>query len=70
MNYHPLMVLGPTAVASQPSCPFVALAGIMDNAEDALANVLAGHRADRLRVVARQLREVAENRAAPLPRSW
>ncbi len=36
-----------------------ALAGIMDTAEDALADALAGHRADRLRALARQLREVA-----------
>ena len=36
-----------------------ALAGIMDTAEDALADALAGHRADRLRALARQLRKVA-----------
>jgi transcriptional regulator with XRE-family HTH domain len=36
-----------------------ALAGIMDTAEDTLANALAGHRDDRLRGLARQLREVA-----------
>ncbi len=36
-----------------------ALAGVMDTAEDALADALAGHRADRLRGLARQLREVA-----------
>jgi transcriptional regulator with XRE-family HTH domain len=36
-----------------------ALAGIVDSAEDALAAALAGHRADRLRGLARQLRGVA-----------
>ncbi len=36
-----------------------ALAGIMDSAEEALADALAGHRADRLRALAHQLREVA-----------
>jgi transcriptional regulator with XRE-family HTH domain len=36
-----------------------ALAGLMDSAEDALADALAGHRGDRLRGLARQLREVA-----------
>lgn len=36
-----------------------ALAGIMDSAEDALADALASHRTDRLRGLARQLREVA-----------
>jgi hypothetical protein len=37
----------------------VALAGLMESAEGALAEALAGHRADRLRGLARQLREVA-----------
>ena len=36
-----------------------ALLGMMDSAEDALADALAGHRRDRLRGVARQLRDVA-----------
>jgi transcriptional regulator with XRE-family HTH domain len=36
-----------------------ALAGMMETAEDALADALAGHRMDRLRGLARQLREVA-----------
>ena len=36
-----------------------ALLGVMESAEDALVNALAGHRADRLRGVARQLRDVA-----------
>jgi transcriptional regulator with XRE-family HTH domain len=36
-----------------------ALAGIMDTAEEALAEALAGHRGDRLRGLARQLHEVA-----------
>jgi hypothetical protein len=31
----------------------------MDSAEDALADALTGHQADRLRGLARQLREVA-----------
>lgn len=35
------------------------LLGVMESAEDALVDALAGHRADRLRGVARQLREVA-----------
>ncbi len=37
-----------------------ALAGLMDSAEDALAAALTGHRGDRLRGLARQLRGVAE----------
>ncbi len=36
-----------------------ALLGLMDSAEDALAEALAEHRGDRLRGVARQLRDVA-----------
>lgn len=36
-----------------------ALAGMVDSAEKALADALAGHRSDRLRGLARQLREVA-----------
>jgi transcriptional regulator with XRE-family HTH domain len=36
-----------------------ALARLMDTAEDALADALAGYRVDRLRGLARQLREVA-----------
>lgn len=36
-----------------------ALAGLMDSAEDAVADAITGHRADRLRGLARQLREVA-----------